>query len=186
MEIYKPKFTGLQESILRYLFVKAGRTFTARALSLGLHVSQTAIAKALKGLVKEYLILVEKDKETKRLSIHLNRDNPLVFNLKRVDNLKLIYETGLAKFLYDSLPGTTIILFGSYSYGEDTWITDETRSDIDIAVIGSKERDLNLYDFEKILERQIIINFYADFTSIHKNLRANLFNGIVIKGSVHL
>ena len=101
--------------------------------------------------------------------------------IKRAENLKMIYESGLADFLEKELPGSTIILFGSYSRGEDT-----IRSDIDIAVIGRKEKHINLDDFEKKLERNISINFYASFKEIHKNLKENLFNGIVLFGGVEL
>lgn len=51
--------------------------------------------------------------------------------------------------------GTTVILFGSYSRGDDT-----INSDIDIAIIGAKERTIKLTKYEKILERKIVINSY--------------------------
>ena len=62
----KLKLTSLQERILRYLFIKAGKLFTARALSRGLEVSQPAISKALPNLEKENFIQVTKDKEFKK------------------------------------------------------------------------------------------------------------------------
>ena len=80
-----------------------------------------------------------------------------------------------------SFAGSTIILFGSYSRGEDT-----VNSDIDIAIIGRKEKDVNLKRFEKILERKITINFYSSFKSIHTHLKENIFNGIVLAGGVEL
>src|SRR3989338_412684 len=99
-----------------------------------LKVSQPAISKALPALEKTSLIKVSKDKNSKRLSIELNRDNPQSIWLKRADNLKQIYESGLVKFIYDAFPGATVILFGSYAFGEDT-----TTSDIDLAIFGIKE-----------------------------------------------
>ena len=137
MDIYKLKWTSLQQEILRFLSIKSGMSFNARAISKSLKVSPTAIGKSLQALQEEGLIKVTKDKESRHLSIELNRDNPQVFHLKRVDNLKMIYESNLADFLYNSFPGNTIVLFGSYSYGEDT-----IKSDIDIAIIVNNIVDI--------------------------------------------
>jgi len=181
INIYKLKLTGLQQEILRFLFVNAGTVFNARALAKGLEVSQPAISKALPALEQNSYIRVKKDKESKRLSIGLNRDNPLITGLKRSENLKMLYESGLPEYLSDDFPGCTIILFGSYSRGEDTM-----ESDIDMAVIGTKEKSMDLEKFEKMLNKKVIVQFYPDFREINKHLRENLFNGILIKGGIEL
>ena len=72
-------------------------------------------------------------------------------------------------------------MFGSYSRGEDT-IT----SDIDLAVIGRKEKSTRIEEYEKILKRKIIINFYPSFKNIHKHLKESILNGIILSGSVDL
>ena len=41
-------------------------------------------------------------------------------------------------------------------------------------------------DFEKILERKINISFYSSFEGIHKHLKENLCNGIVLFGGIRL
>ncbi len=181
VDIYKLKFTILQLEILRFLFVRAGATFNARGLAKHLKVSQTAVSKALPLLQKEELIKIEKDKESGRWSIKLDRDSPKAISLKRAENLKMLYESGIVLFLEDALPGATIILFGSYSRGDDT-----IKSDIDIAVVGRKEKELDLARFESMLERKISLNFYASFKEIHKELRENLCNGIVLAGGIEL
>ena len=137
--------------------------------------------KALPEMEKQTLIKLKKDKETKRWSIELNRDNHRVLQLKRADNLRLVYESGLADFLEKEFAGATIILFGSYSRGDDT-----LTSDIDIAVIGRKNKQINLENFEDLLERKININFYNSLKNIHKNLKENLCNGFVLAGGIEL
>ena len=179
--MYKLKLTNLQKDILRLLFVYAGTTLNQRRISQILFVSQTAVMKALPGLEKEKLILIEQDKESKRWAIQLNRDNQRIIQFKRADNLKQIYESGLAEYLEKEFAGATIILFGSYSKGEDT-----KRSDIDIAVIGRKEKKADLKKFSETLERPININFYDVFNKIHKHLKENLCNGIVLVGGIEL
>jgi predicted nucleotidyltransferase len=177
----KLELTNLQENILRFLFIHVGESFNARGLAKRLNVSQPAISKALLLLGKEKLVLIKKDKESKQLKIELNRENPRVIGLKRADNIKMIYESDLAEFLEENFPGSTIILFGSYSAGDDYY-----NSDIDIAVIDSKAKEFDLKKFEKILEREIRINFYRDWKSIDKNLKDNILNGIVLAGGIEL
>ncbi len=181
VNIYKLKLTCLQQEILRYLYINAGKSFNARNIAVGLEVSQPAISKALPQLEKEGYVKVQKDKLSKRLIIELNRENAYIVGLKRVDNLKQLYDSGLVQFLYDSFAGATIILFGSYSLGEDT-IT----SDIDLTVIGIKEKKLDISKFEKLLERTIIINYYDSLKNIDTHLLNNILNGITLKGAVEL
>jgi len=166
---------------LRFLLMKAGKCFNALGLAKPLNVSQTAISKALPLLEKEGLIKLEKDRASGRWSIALNRDSKTVLRMKRVENLKLIYESGIVDFLEKEFAGATIVLFGSYSMGEDA-----ADSDLDIAIIGRREKKIYLDEFEKKLEREIFINFYPSFIEIHKNLRENIFNGIVLVGGVRL
>lgn len=181
VNIYEQKLTKLQQKILRLLFIKAGVSLNALGVAKALNASQPAVSKALPLMEKENLICVEKDKSSGRLSIKLNRDYHRIMQLKRVDNLKLIYESGLFDFLEKEFAGATITLFGSYSRGEDT-----NNSDIDIAVIGRKDKTIDLEKFEQMLERKININFYDSFQKIHKNLKENLFNGIILAGGVEL
>jgi len=181
VNIYKINLTILQQEVLRLLFAKTGCSLNQRQISKLLDVSPPAVMKALPFLEKENLIQIKKDKETKRWSIKLNTDNHMIMQLKRADNIKQIYESGFADFLAKEFAGATIILFGSYSRGDDT-----LDSDIDIAVIGRKDKLVNLEQFEKMLRRKIMINFYDSFKNIHKNLKENLFNGIVLSGGIKL
>jgi len=181
VNIYKLRLTSLQQEILRLFFVKTGMSLNQRQIAKFLDVSQPAVMKALPYLEKENLIKISQDKETRRWSIELRRDHSRAMQLKRVDNLKLIYETGLADHLEKEFAGATIILFGSYSRGEDT-----VNSDMDIAVIGRKEKQLDLAKYEKELEKQINIIFHDSFKKIHKHLKENLCNGIILVGGVEL
>jgi len=181
MDMYKLKFTRLQNEIFRLLCIKVGTLINKRTIAEALKVSPTAVSKALPLLEKENLIKIKKDPKMNLTLIELNRDNEKVMQLKRVENLKMLYESGLDHYLENSFPGTVIILFGSYSYGEDT-----VSSDIDIAIIESKGKELDLEEFEEELEREININFYDDFNEVNNNLKSNLFNGIVLSGRIGL
>lgn len=181
METYKLKFTKLQREIFRLLCIKTGEKINQSQTAKLLKVSPTAIAKSLPKLEKENLITIERSKEMNLISITLNRENQRAIHLKRSENLRMLYETGFPEFIEEKHAGSTIILFGSYSKGEDT-----LKSDIDIAVIGSKVKQIEFKKFEKMLEKEIRINYYTSFKDINKELKENLFNGIVLSGGIEL
>lgn len=186
MDMYKVKWTRLQAEILRFFCIKAGQKLNLRQVAKALKISPTAVSNALIALENEGLIKIQRAKPFNLFSIEFNRESSKAIEFKRAENLRLIYESGLYDFLFNSLPGCTIILFGSYSKGEDTWVRDENRSDIDIAVIGSENKEVDTSEFEKLLERKITINYYESLKSIHKHLKNNILNGILLNGSVDL
>lgn len=181
MDIYKLNWTPLQNKILRFLTINAGSPKSQREIAKTLKASPTAIANSLKQLKKEQLATLKKQGNLNLNLIELNRENQMAIEFKQTENLRLIYETRVITLLEEKFPGSTIILFGSYSRGEDT-----IKSDIDIAIIDSKEKTIELEQYEKILNREITINFYDSFKSIHKHLQESLCNGIVLSGGIEL
>jgi predicted nucleotidyltransferase len=181
MDTYKVKWTQLQRDIFRVLSLNYGKELSAREIARLTKKTPTAVLNSLKKLEKEKIVSVKKHDKLNLLSISLNKENERIVELKRVDNLQEIYESGLSNHLKEKFPGTTIILFGSYSRGEDT-----IYSDIDIAIVNSKEKNLEIEKFEKVLERKIIIQFYDSFEKIHKNLKESILNGILLYGSIEL
>ncbi|MDD5417680.1 MAG: nucleotidyltransferase domain-containing protein [Candidatus Nanoarchaeia archaeon] len=181
MELFKHKFTRLQSEIFSLLCMKAGSELNKSEIASILKVSPTAVAKALSLLEKDELVTIRKEKNIKLSRVSLNRDNKKAIELKRAENLKNIYSSGLTDYLEKELAGGTAILFGSYSRGEDT-----DKSDIDIAVVGRKDKMLKLEGYENKLSRKININFYSSWKDIHKYLKNNILNGILIQGGVEL
>jgi len=159
--------------------LQSGKSFTQNALAKKLDVSSTAIAKSLDGISD--FILLSKDKESLRISISLNTHDRNVIHSKRVENLRNIYDSGLYDFLCESFPTATIVLFGSYAYGEDT-----VNSDIDIAIFGSKAKMPDFLRFERILFRKISVNFYERFNKVDPFLKGNILNGILLEGRIEL
>lgn len=186
--MYKLKWTTLQFEIFRLFCIKSGQKLNMRNVARLLKVTPTAVSKSLPIIEKEGLIKINRSKTMNLMLIELNRDNKKTIELKRAENLKMIYESGLSEELFNEFPGCTIILFGSYSRGEDAGFgeSEETCSDIDIAIIGTREKSTNMKNYEKLLERKIIINFYESFKEIHKQLKDNILNGIVLSGGVEL
>lgn len=179
MDTYKLKFTQLESEIFSLLCLRAGEKLSQREIAKLLLVSPTAISKTVKNLIEKRLARIQKTKTINFVSF--NRDEARAINLKRVENLKIIYLSGLSDYLEEQLAGSTIVLFGSFSKGEDT-----NTSDVDLAVIERKDKILNLEPYEKTIHRKININFYDSWKSIHKHLKNNILNGIILHGSVEL
>ena len=179
MDIYKLKWTVLEQEIFSLLCLKAGEKLSQREIARILNVSPTAVSNSMKKLKDSNLIKIEKTKTINFVSF--NRDEQKAIELKRAENLKNIYLSGLSDYLEKELAGATVILFGSYSKGEDT-----NTSDIDIAVIERKDKMLELEKYEKILNRRININFYDSWKKIDENLKNNILNGIILHGGVEL
>jgi len=178
MDLDKLKFTKLENEIIECLFRNPTTTFNGKELAIKLKVSQTAIAKSTKRLATLGLLVLKKKI---LLSINLERENKEIFNLKRVFNLKEMYCSGIVKYLYEVFLSSTITLFGSYSYGEDT-----EESDIDIAIIGYNKKPLDLKKFENRLQRRVQVHFFENIGEINENLKNSLINGIVLAGAITL
>jgi len=173
------RFTKTEEKIIEFLFANPTTSFRGRALASKLKKPASGVIKSARNLEKQGLVKISKDFT---LSIKLNRENKETFVLKRIYNLKSLYESGLVSFLSSALPGSAVIVFGSYAYGEDT-----EDSDIDIAIIGYKEKELEKMPvYEKILHRKLQLHFFKSTENIHKNLRQNVINGIVLEGAIKL
>ena len=176
---YKVKWTIPEQEVFSLLCCKVGVKLSQREIAKILGFSPTTISKAIENLKEKNIVKVEELKNTNLISF--NRDEEKAIELKRIKNLNNMYLSGLSNYLFNNLPGGVIIIFGSYSKGEDT-----QNSDIDIAVVGRKDKVLHLEDYEKILERSININFYDSWKKINKNLKNNILNGFVLHGCVDL
>jgi len=95
---------------------------------------------------------------------------------KKILNIVNLEKSGLIDFIKNNFMPNSIILFGSYSKGED--IDD---SDIDL-FIECKEEKIDIKRFEKILKRKIQLHFKNNFNSFPKELKNNIINGIILFG----
>ncbi len=97
---------------------------------------------------------------------------------KRMHNIKALSDSGLLKYLVETLDNPTIVLFGSYCRGED--VED---SDIDIYVEAQAKKLSRLKKFEKSLGRNIQVLFYRTINDVeNKELANNIINGVTLNG----
>ena len=145
-------------------------------------LAHTSVKIQLIKLVKANLIIQVNEKKGKRnFPFFVANINSEKFKfVKKIQNLKQLYSSGILNFLEEKTIPSSIVLFGSYSNGEDI-----ESSDIDI-FIESKEIVLNLNKFEKKLNRKINIYFKSNINLCPKELRNNIANGMVLLGFIEL
>jgi len=168
-----------RSKILRVFFdnpLAEGGGFQLRELSRKVGVSPPSVKEYLKELEKEELII----KDTHRIHgypvYYANRNSDYFLFLKKFDNIIRLKESGLLDYVNDTCMPRAIILYGSYSRGEDI-----LGGDIDLFVL-SKEDKLDLDKYEKRLGRNIHIFFSDNFGNHSKELKNNLINGIMLGG----
>ena len=141
-------------------------------------IAHTSTKKNLKVLVKQGIITVEHQKKGVRNfpTYRANLPNKTYKTYKSISNLQFFNDSGLVEYIEERLAPRSIVLFGSYSRGEDT----ET-SDVDLFV-ECKMEAIDLAAFEKKLKRKIQLHFSDHFASYPKELKNNIINGIVLSG----
>lgn len=114
-----------------------------------------------------------KPKKFKKFYLYFaNRENKNFKLAKTFFNIKLLYNSGVIDCINKKLSFPTIVLFGSYSKGEDV-----ESSDIDL-FIESPKRDIDLSRFEKKIGKK----FQLFITKKIRELRnKHLINSIIME-----
>jgi predicted nucleotidyltransferase len=168
------KLSNKHLDILDYLFTYPRKEIHVRELAREINMSHTWVNKIVHDL--DEFIHIKKGILT---TIKAKSESKLFIKYKRIHNLWKIVNTGLVEFLTEEyMYPKAIILFGSYSLGEDN-----EQSDIDIAVITNMKKDLNLKKYESAFGRKISIQ---EISSPEHNFQSTLANGIVLFGYLEL
>jgi predicted nucleotidyltransferase len=151
--------------------------FTLREISRNSGVPLPSVKNYLEELESERLVLKKKNRLGNPV-YYANRDEEYFLFLKKMNNIKIIHESGVVDYIYYASGSKAIILFGSACRGEDI-----LESDIDLFVL-SKEKKLDLEKFEKKLNRKINVFFKEGLNKTSKELANNVINGTILKGYV--
>jgi predicted nucleotidyltransferase len=150
--------------VARYFFTHPTTEIHLRALTRAVGKSMPVILAAVRKL--------------SLTTVKANAENPLFVQLKRVHNLERLYETGLVDQLRKAFDCQAMVCFGSYSRGDDF-----EQSDVDIALVGAKQKSIDLSPFESKLKRQISLHFVTK-AQVSKEFWHNLANGLVLEGAL--
>lgn len=169
-------FQNPKLKILTIFFQNPNETFTIRGLAKKTKISPAWVSKKALELKKEGLIV--KDKTNR---VRANLESKDYYKIKSLYNLNNLFESGLINYLNQKyIEPECIILFGSYAKGEDI-----KKSDIDIAIITKKQKQINLTKYEKILRKKINIH-EIKIEKTSKEFKNTLANGIIMSGYLNI
>ena len=160
--------------VLGIFFEEPTKTHYIREISKKINLATTSVKKHVLTLLKEDLI---KKKQDIFLGYSANLDNENLIFYKKIDNQIKIKTSGLLEYLINNTHPEAIILYGSYSKGED-----KEHSDIDLFILTKNSKPLDLKKFEKELRREIHTLIEDDLKKLNPNLMENLKNGFIIYG----
>jgi len=165
-------------NVCKVFFEEPTKSHYLIEISRKLKLAHTSVKKHLGNLKSRGIIIENIEKKGKRkFPIYkANLENKEYKKYKKLYNIYALEDSGIINYLNDKLMPRSIILFGSYSRGEDI-----ENSDIDL-YLECKKQDVNLIKFEKILKRKIQLQFKENFNDYPKELKNNIANGIILKG----
>jgi predicted nucleotidyltransferase len=160
--------------VMKLFFDNPEKKFHIREIARQTNLSPPGILKILKKLKKETLLTSEKENVVENVKASRNEK---FFLQKKAYNALSLFESGLIDCLKEEYEEPeAIVVFGSYSKGEDT-----SQSDIDIAVVTEKEAHIDLKQYEKCLRRKISM-YEIQISNSEKEFLNNLANGTVVYG----
>ena len=163
-------------------FSQPTRKHYLKEISVECGLAHTSVKCYLETLKKESIIKESSEKRGERTfplySANLSSDS--YKRQKTINNIIRILDSGLIRHITDKTVPNSIILFGSYSRGEDT-----EDSDIDLFV-EAKNQDLDVREFEGMLDRRIQIHFKEDISMYPKELKNSIINGFTLFGSIEV
>ena len=169
--------TKNQREVLSYFIQHPETEVHLRGLTDELELSYSSTRRGLKELKDQGFL-----KSEQKGNMNLYKAKGEKFRkAKKLVNLEKIEDAGLTEFLEKELRPETVVLFGSYLEGKD-----RESSDIDLAVIGGREKELDLTDFEEQLGREIHLTQVENLEHEEKEFKNTLANGLVLQGYIEV
>lgn len=166
------ELTSNEGEILEY-FAERPDEIHIRGLSEEVGMPYASVRKALKDLEEKEF--VKSDKKSK-MTFYSPTDKKFR-EAKKLVNLEKLEDSNLVDFLEKELRPEAVVLFGSFLEGRD-----DQDSDIDLAVIGGRNKDLDLTEFEEELCREIQTTQVENLREENEEFKNTLANGLVLQG----
>lgn len=168
-------FTKTNADRVMELFLQNPNTqFHLREIARLSGLSPAGALKILRKIEKQGIVSKEKTRVTDNYLA--NVENKEYAALKKAFNIYKIHSCGMVDELAKEYMPEAIVLFGSYARGDDT-----EKSDVDIAIITEKRKDIDMTRYEKTLKRKINIH-EIQYQKASREFRNNLANGITLYG----
>lgn len=166
---------SIKVRIKEYFFLNPTKPLRVREIEREVNVPLPSAIRYTKELIEEEFIKLT---TMGNLKFYSAKRSSLKFGLgKKFFNINSLHESGLIHHLISEYNNPVIVLFGSYSNGEDI-----EKSDVDLYIEYPKKIE-GLEKFEKILQRKIHTFNYRNIKDIkNKELTNNILNGVVLNG----
>ena len=169
---------SIKNKVKEYFFQNPTKKLRVRQIEREVNVPLPSAIRYAKELTKEGFLQVVEMGGMKLYTAARTRKEFLLE--KRLYNLKQFDTCGLSNYLKEEYSNPTIVLFGSYSRGEDI-----EKSDIDLYIETPIKKMGNLEKFEKKLKRNVQIFSHKRIQDVkNKELANNIMNGITVNGFV--
>ncbi len=146
-----------------------------REISRKIKLAPTSVRNNLKDL--ERINLIVKKKANPFDGYFANREDSSFIFYKKAYNLYTLYE--LKEFLIEKISPNSIVVFGSYSRGEDI-----ESSDIDILIISKINKKIGLSNFENKLKRKINVITLDNLNKLDEKIQKKVRNGFTLYGEI--
>lgn len=167
------------DNFLKPFVEEPEKEFHVRQLSKIFKKSPTTISMHLKNFEKKEILISQR--KLNHLFFKANSENIKFKRIKLFYNLSILDESKLIDYLEKEFNPEAIVLFGSYAKAENG-----KKSDIDLLIISSDKKEINLKNFEKKIGNiQLHIFSKRDIESMkikNKELLNNFINGIILYG----
>ncbi len=174
------KTLDIIKRIEEYFFMNPSIKLRVRHIERELKLSLPSVIRYCKELEKEHIL--KKIVVSGIVFYSADRASKPYLIEKKASNIKTLFASGLVDFLISEFYNPPIIVFGSYSKGEDT-----ENSDIDLYVETPLHKKVVFDKYERSLKRNIQIFIYNNINEIkNKELANNILNGVILNGYVEV
>ncbi len=161
--------------VAEVFFKEPTETHFIKEISRKINLAPTSVRNIIKNLEKNQLTAKKKSKPFD--GYIANRENEDFIFYKKVYNLYSLKD--LINEIANKMYPSAIVLFGSYSRGEDV-----LSSDIDLLVLSKTKKEINIFSNEKILGRKINLLVIDKLEKLDEPIRKKINNGIVLYGEI--
>lgn len=172
------RIKNIRERIKEFFFLNPTLKLRVRQIERHVKVPLPSVIRYTQELEEEKIL---KSSEIAAVTTYsADRTSPQFLLEKKLFNIQQLFSSGLMDFLIEQLSNPNLIVFGSYSKGEDI-----EKSDIDIYLETSSKKKINIEKFEKILQRKIQLFVYNNIKEVENiELANNIMNGITLNGFI--
>ena len=166
---------GSNVRVLEVFFREPTSIHFIREIGKKIKLAPTSVRNNMKEIEKMQLIEIKESKPFN--GFVANRENEKFLFYKKVYNLYTLYE--LQEKLIESFHPRAIVVFGSYSRGEDV-----ESSDIDLLILSKTKKEINLKEFERKLLRKINVIIVDSLNKFDKPIQKKIRNGFTLYGEI--